>query len=431
MNNKEQKTYMPTLGTNSSKILTNKIFFLLLVLSIALQLFRYFDYAIYPNVLQWNTHELTMSYRYGFIRRGLLGTITYFLYDSFNLKFIEAVGIVQSLGMILSTVSFLLFFWQLLKNEQDKTFRFISLAVIALNLWGFYFNYFGLLETYIIFLSFIMVYLIISGKALFLVPVLAGVCLLIHEGYPMMFFGIIVALLIYRFCYSEEKKERILYGTIVVITGLVVGGLFVYFYFLHPRIDNPDIDGILNNCKELLRVDYENDIESSNIRYIWLDSKVDTTVWHGQINMWVNGKATIWFYKLIASTLLNSMILFPLFFMTIKFWVKNIRKEPDRLRKVLLTFCGLLVFLSVPLIVIHLDQARWLYANVIFEVVVIGSFSILNYNNERATLSEITKITIPKVLLVMFYIIFYWNTDLFYVSTYLRDLATLIENSLT
>jgi len=427
MNNKERKSYLSALGAKSSKIFNNKFYFLLLVFSITIQLFRYFDYAIYPNVLQWNTQELTMSYRYGFIRRGLLGTFTYFLYDCFNIKFIDAVSIVQSLGMILFTVSFLLFFRQLLKNEKDTTFRFAALILISLNVWGFYFNYFGLLDTYIIFFTFLMVYLIVSGKALFLIPVLAGVCLLIHEGYPMMFFGIIMALLLYRFCYSEDKKERIRYGIIILTTGLVVGSLFIYSYILHPRIDNPDINGILNTCKDLLRVDYENEIETSNIRYIWLDDKIDTSTWHGQTNMWIDGKPTGWFYKLMTAIFLNALLLSPLFFMTVKFWVKTIKKEPEKLRKIILTLCSLMVFLSFPLIVIHLDQARWFYADVIFEIVVIGAISILNYNNERKTLSEITKLTLPRVLLVMFYYVFYWNTHLFTISSLFDSLTSWIQ----
>ena len=298
-----------SLNSNSLNKISNKAFFLLLVFSIALQLFRYIQYAVHPRVEEWNTQELTMSYRYGFIRRGLLGTITYFLYDVLHIDFLKAVSIVQSLGLILFTAAFLIFFWRLLKDDQDKSFCFITLVLISLNVWGFHFKFYGLLESYMVFLTFLMVYLILKGKAMFLIPILAGLCVMIHEGYPMMFFGVIVSLIIYRFCYEDNDKMKTKYMAVLLFTCIVIGGLFVYLYILHPRIENADTELILENSKKLLKVDQ---INATSMRIIWFDNKQALTGENSDTIMWSGATPTIWFLMFILTPVINCIVLSPL-----------------------------------------------------------------------------------------------------------------------
>jgi len=426
MSGNEKKTNPVKLSAIQLNKINNKVFLWLLIFSIVIQLIRFFYNALFPQVSAWSAQQMTMSYKYGFIRRGLLGTLAHLIHDCFHVEFITAVGIVQSLGVILFTVSFLIFLWKLLENNLEKSFCFITLVLISLNIWGFNFYAYGLFETYIIFLTFVMVYLVLSDKALFLIPVLAGICELIHEGYPSMCFGIIAALLIYRFCYSSDKKSRIKYAVVFLLTGIVIGSLFIYFYFIHPRIDNPDIEAILANCRELLKVDYSYPIDISNIRFIWLDDKVDPYSWHGLINMWIDGHPTKWFYALMLAVIVNSVVLSPLIVLTARFWIRIIKNEPNKGRKALLLLCSLMVFLTIPLMFFHVDQARWFCAMVIYEVIVIGAIFLLNANNERAVLSEITKITLPKVILLTFYFVYYWNVELFFISGYLKPIFSRI-----
>ena len=416
MDHKDNRSGLSERCSSSLNKVSNKIYFLLLIFSILIQLIRYRELVFFPQIREWNTQELTMNYSYGFIRRGLLGTVTHFFHNCFNMEFLNAVKLVQHVGMILFTASFLLFLWKLLKDNKDKTFCFVAVILAALNLWGFNFKLYCLLDTYMLFLTFIMVYLIMSDKALFLIPLFAGTCVLIHEGYPMMFFGIIVSLLIYRFCYSDNNKSRIKYAVIFVLTGLVVSGLFLYLYLLHPRIENADIELVLANCRRLLGDDT---VDLSNLRFIWLDGTIMTGSQHATSVMWIDGEPTKWFFDLTKIALLNALVLSPLIFMTAKFWVKIIKNEPVKYRKFLLSIAGLMVFLVLPLIISHTDQARWFYDVVLFEVIVISSIYLMNKNNERAVLSEITKLTLPKLVLILFYCVFYWNTYITVISQFL------------
>ena len=395
---------------------SNKTYFLLLMFNFALFLFLYKDNVFYLNKNLWQTKELLINYSYGFVRRGLLGSLTHLIYNNTVLNFATAAKIVQSIGLLLFTLAILLFFASLLKIENEKSFCFIVLLFISLHFWGFQLKQFGLFDTYMIAITLLIVYLITVDKALFLVPILAAICTLIHEGYPAMFFAVIISLLIYKFSYAKNRKMQHVYIVIFLSTCLAVGFLFVYFYFINPRIKTTDTESIMSYFKELLGI-----TDTSEIKYMWFDGTIEPNSVLTQGLMWINGKPTPVFFKLFTIFLLNTVICTPLIYMTVKYWHDTVKAEQSKHRRMLLLFSALTIFLIVPLIIIHCDQGRWFYDIIFFEIVMIGSMFKLNYNNERKILSEITKPTITKLLLLVFYFIFYFNhyvTQLGVISKY-------------
>ena len=393
------------LQSTNSTVLTNKTFFLLLVFSFAAKFYLYRNdiYTLDPKA--WHTQELTMDYSYGFIRRGLAGSFATLIKNVFNIEYPTALKTVQIIGVLLFSVAILIFFSSVLKFENEKAFCFISILYISLDQTGFELTQFGLLDTYIMPITILMVYLIVKDKALFLIPILSGVCVLIHEAYPMMFFAVIVALLIYRFCYAEDRKAQIRYASVFLITGLVVSVLFVYFIFIHPRIDNPDIEAIKATCTMKLG----REIEFSNLRTLWLDPTLIPNTIQADSQMWINGKSTAMFFMLMKLVIANTIICIPLIVLTAKYWIGVIRNESSKFRKFLLLICSLSVFLVLPLIIIHNDQGRWFHDIVFFEIVVMGGMFLMNFNNERKVLSGLTKFTVLKGLLLVFYLAVYFN----------------------
>lgn len=393
------------LQTSNSNIVTNKTFFLLLIFSFAAKFYIYRNDVFDFDANAWHSQELTMDYSYGFIRRGLVGSFATWIKTSFYISYPGAMKAVQIIGVLLFSIAILIFFASLLKNENDKSFCFISLLYIALDQTGFELTQFGLLDTYIMTLTILMVYLMIKDKALFLIPVLAGICVLIHEAYPLMFFAVIVALLIYRFCYAENRKDQIRYVSVFVITGVVVSLLFIYFYYIHPRLDNPDIEAVLANCA--MKLGSETDF--SDIRNLWLDPTLipDTVRYNSQ--MWIDGKPTATFFMLMKLVIANAIICIPLIILTAKYWIKVISNEQKSYRKILLAVSSISVFMILPLVITQNDQGRWFHDIVFFELLVIGSMYLLNFNNERKVLSGLTGFSVWKALLLVLYAVVYFN----------------------
>ena len=379
-------------------------FLLLLIYFVAKAIFFRKNFFVLDTSM-WQSQELTMDYSYGFIRRGLIGSLVTLIHKCFNIEYPAAIKTVQNIGTLLFAVSILLFFYVLLKNKNEKACCYLVLVYISLDHIGFALNSYGLLDNYIMAITLLMVFLIVKDKLLFLIPFLAGICVMIHEGYPMMFFGVIVVLLIYRFCYAEDGKAKRRYAIVFVLTGLIVSALFLYFYIIHPRIDNPDIEAILASCRERLGSDFK----TGSLRQVWTDSVPVSDPKQAVSHMWLDGKPTSLFYLYTMLPIFNIIICSPLIVMVVLFWKSMINNEKSKLKKLLLFSCSLAVFLVIPLIIFHLDQARWFYDVIFFETVVIGSMFLINANNEREVLAKLTKIGILKILLVLFYCVFYFQ----------------------
>ncbi len=394
-----------TLQSSNSNKLSNRVFFLLLVIAFAIRAFMFRNRFFNLDVKQWHVQELTMDYSYGFIRRGLLGTFASLIKNLFNIEYTTAFKAVLFIGFLLFTVSIFLFFHAVLKDENEKAFCFIALIFISLDFFGFELVLFGLQNTYIMAATLLMVYLIVKDKALFLIPFLAGICVCIHEAYPSMFFGVIVALLIYRFCYAGDKKVQQRYAVVFVLTGLIVSALFVYFYFINPRIKNADTEAIINSARAKLGSDFK----TTNLLTIWTDPEPLYAAGKGTFRMWIDGKPTDLFYIYIMVPLLNLLVCSPLIAHVALFWRGIIKNEKAVFKKVLLLFCSLSVFLTLPLIIFHLDQGRWFYDVVFFEIVTIGGIFLINANNERKVLSKLTNIGIIKLLLLLFYAVVFFQ----------------------
>lgn len=411
------------------KRLSNRTFFLLLLLHFVFGLIYYKANIFNINCDLWQTQELSMNYSYGFVRRGLLGSLTHLIYNNSVLDFGTAAKIVQSLGIILFATAILLFFYSLIKYENDKTFCFIILVFISLHFWGFQLKQFALLDTYLMAITILIVYLITYDKALFLVPILACVCMLIHEGYPAMYFGVIISLLIYKYCYEKDRKKKNVYIAVFISSCITVSVLFLYFYFFNPRIKTNETESNLLYFKNLLGIS-----DASLIKYLWFDTTIDLNSAYSQGAMWINGKPTPFFFKLIVIVLLNIALCSPLIYMTIKFWCNTIKAGQTKFNRFLLFLSSLPVFLITPLIILHCDQARWFYDIIFFEIVIIGSMFKMNYNNERKTLSKITKISISKVLILIFYFIIFINNydaQLKVISVYHYQVYAFLNNLLS
>ena len=387
-----------------SRVPNTAYFLLLLVYFIAKAVFFRKNFFVLDTTV-WQSQELTMDYSYGFIRRGLIGSFVTLIRNCFNIEYPAAIKTVQNIGFILFAAAILLFFYVLLKNKNEKACCYLVLIYIALDQIGFELNSFGLLDNYIIAITLLMVFLIVKDKLLFFIPFLSGICVMIHEGYPMMFFGVIVALLIYKFCYAEDKKAKQKYATVFVSTGLIVSALFIYFYILHPRIDNPDVEAILASCTERLGTEFKH----GTLMNIWLDPVPVSDPEHAVSLMWLNGKPTALFYLYTMLPIFNLIICSPLIVQVVLFWKGIIHNEPSKFKKLLLFICSLPVFLVIPLIIFHLDQARWFYDVIFFEAVVIGGIFLINSNNERNVLSKLTKIGILKILMLLFYCVFFFQ----------------------
>lgn len=208
-------------------------------------------------VKEINNTAMAFSYEYGFISRGLIGTM-YQLLDKvipIDMMTPEALLVfVHIVTMVFIIELFMFFAYTLHRCNPMARYLIIHLA-IGFAIWTVptfvSLDGFGRLDIYCLSLSLIMAHLIISQKHEWLVPILSAISILIHHGNVFMFMNIPLVLLIYRILIEKEKSKRKHYTVLFVSTFVIVSVLFLYFEFFSHTAGQAAYEAIIEKAKNL------------------------------------------------------------------------------------------------------------------------------------------------------------------------------------
>ena len=206
----------------------SRFMWLLILLSCAI---FFLDYD--ERVLPYNSTILAFSYKYGFISRGLAGTIYQWIDHILPVNMID-YAMVLRFTLIVTLVFYVLFFafcYQCMKRCQEEYLgRFLYLilfyAVFVVSMFAYKRN-FGRLDLYLMALTVIGTMCLIAKKAEWLIVPLSMISVMYHQGYVFMFYNILLALLVYRLLSEKEKKARIYYGVILLVSLIGCSALFL------------------------------------------------------------------------------------------------------------------------------------------------------------------------------------------------------------
>jgi hypothetical protein len=369
--------------------------------------------------LGWSSLALTLDYSYGFIRRGFIGTFINFISQALRVDVLPVILFTQFAGTAVLTALLFIFFFMIIKRTERASVKIMVLLFLALGPIGFYFEDWGELDIFLISLTVIACILIIKDRFIWLIPLIAAVCIMIHEGYVMMYLGVIIALLLYRSGVETDKIKQKNYRTCLFSTGLAATFLFVYFYFFSVSVSRDHIDKILVNAEQILNISFqENDWALSNAKYLYAGSGLPSNP------MWKNGLPGISFYPRMFSVLMNILVCLPVILMLIDFWKLVILGTSDKKKRIILALCISLQMLTIPLVLSHSDQARWFYDVVYFNFLFITS--VISIGDRQFTLAA-EKCFAPspgKVVLIVLYFIFFLNSNTQLISRFYQIPAT-------
>jgi hypothetical protein len=209
----------------------------------------------YVNAI--NSTTMALSYEYGFISRGLIGTI-YQLIDKFlPISIMNPDGIAMY-AHIMNILYFILLFWffiYILDKSELSVASIVTHLSITMSLYAIpiflYEQNLGRLDLYGLSLSIIMAMIIISQKHEWLIMPLSTISMLIHHGHIFMFLNIPLALLMYRLCDAKNKTERKKYMNVLLFTIISVSILFLYFEFFSHTNEMSAYESIANKAKQL------------------------------------------------------------------------------------------------------------------------------------------------------------------------------------
>ena len=188
------------------------------------------------EVRRYNTTILAFNYSYGFISRGLLGTL-YLGLDALLpqdiLNYVDAANITFIATNVIMGIFFILALYILIKtNEKYLTGAQNIILFFAIFFVPMYYSLrnMGRPDIYMLFLTFLGLILIVWGKMEWLIVPFSILNVMIHQGYVFLFYNIFMYPLIYKI-FQTTGKQRKKYIAILATSFLSVSVLFLYFNF--------------------------------------------------------------------------------------------------------------------------------------------------------------------------------------------------------
>ena len=355
----------------------SRFMWLLILLSCAI---FFLDYD--ERVLPYNSTILAFSYKYGFISRGLAGTIYQWIDHILPVNMID-YAMVLRFTLIVTLAFYVLFFafcYQCMKRCQEEYLgRFLYLilfyAVFVVSMFAYKRN-FGRLDLYLMALTVIGTMCLIAKKAEWLIVPLSMISVMYHQGYVFMFYNILLALLVYRLLSEKEKKARIYYGVILLVSLIGCSALFLWFEFFSHTDGVRYVDEIIANAKAMTKPFKGMTYHDTLIDHEILGIDLSDVEYPYRVMNWIE----IPFFIAIIS---------PYIVLAVKLFRRILARAQGKTERLKYGFLAIAAGTLLPLFLMKCDYARWVFALISYYCMI---FLALVAMGDRIVAEELTGI---------------------------------------
>lgn len=355
----------------------SRFMWLLILLSCAI---FFLDYD--ERVLPYNSTILAFSYKYGFISRGLAGTIYQWIDSILPVNMID-YAMVLRFTLIVTHAFYVLFFafcYQCMKRCQEEYLgRFLYLilfyAVFVVSMFAYKRN-FGRLDLYLMALTVIGTMCLIAKKAEWLIVPLSMISVMYHQGYVFMFYNILLALLVYRLLSEKEKKARIYYGVILLVSLIGCSALFLWFEFFSHTDGVRYVDEIIANAKAMTKPFNGMTYHDTLIDHEILGIDLSDVEYPYRVMNWIE----IPFFIAIIS---------PYIVLAVKLFRRILARAQGKTERLKYGFLAIAAGTLLPLFLMKCDYARWVFALISYYCMI---FLALVAMGDRIVAEELTGI---------------------------------------
>ena len=366
-----------TMSQMPKKKQISRFMWLLILLSCAI---FFLDYD--ERVLPYNSTILAFSYKYGFISRGLAGTIYQWIDHILPVNMID-YAMVLRFTLIVTLAFYVLFFafcYQCMKRCQEEYLgRFLYLilfyAVFVVSMFAYKRN-FGRLDLYLMALTVIGTMCLIAKKAEWLIVPLSMISVMYHQGYVFMFYNILLALLVYRLLSEKEKKARIYYGVILLVSLIGCSALFLWFEFFSHTDGVRYVDEIIANAKAMTKPFNGMTYHDTLIDHEILGIDLSDVEYPYRVMNWIE----IPFFIAIIS---------PYIVLVVKLFRRILARAQGKTERLKYGFLAIAAGTLLPLFLMKCDYARWVFALISYYCMI---FLALVAMGDRIVAEELTGI---------------------------------------
>lgn len=333
-----------------------KEFVLVEILFGAILFLRYYEAWVH----RINGTMMAFSYKYGFISRGLIGSIYQGLdkilpVNMMNYQACVGYTLVITLLFYATVLGFFVLCLKKARAEYVDAMRYIMLffTIFTVPMFASHYN-FGRLDIYCVFLSILGVVLLIRGKAEWLLIPISVLGVMVHQGYVFMFFNIILVLLMYKIL-STEGRERQKYIAVFGLSLVVAAVLFFWFELFSHANGNGIYEEIVANAKKLCK--------NGKIHQDVVDKEI--------LGIDLTGRE-VEFHRMNAVQFpIFVLLMLPYILLLVRFFKGLVAQAAEKKDKIKYIFAAIGAGTILPDLLLKVDFGRWMYAIIAYYCVVL------------------------------------------------------------
>lgn len=382
---------MAMMGVSNNREIRIRRFLLVLAVFALVCVLYYADW----KVAKQNTTALALSYRYGLIPRGLIGTVMD-LIDLIPgislLNYAGALGI-STVGLALWYVLLFALYGACLRRCPLDRLTDMEYLIFLISVFAFpefcTVNNFGRLDMWLWNITVCCLLLILTERAVWAVVLLCGVAALIHEGFVFTNAGIVLVPLLYQ-AYRHHGKGRRKYSSIFVMSALILSGLFIWFELVRQPVGG-------EGYAEIVRLAKHMSADGRSISRELLDSEI--------LGKNVYGLEHKWHVKNRIETPIFVLFFLPYLILLFKYLGRFVKMASARLQKWIYICISIGALTILPELLLKVDFGRWMFCMILYYLLVVlflfareDNSALKTYGNLKTQIRQ--KIPFPWILLI-------------------------------
>lgn len=370
------------------------------------------DYGGYVN--SYNSSIFALSYKYGFISRGLSGTIFRLVNKVLPFDIMSYNGVLRYSQVVTALFMILvwLFCFYIIYKSNENNYRHIQIVSVLLVVFSipFFSNSFnfGRVDIYLVATAVLCVLILLWRKMEWLIVPLSCFAVMFHQAYVFMFFNVTLVILIYRFIESD-KKGRIKYLVLFILSFVGASALFLYLNFFAHTTDISIYNNVVEDAVTLSKED--EGYHKALLQHEVLGIDPTTSEWEHHLKNFIE-------FPIFA------LIMLPYIILVVRVFVNTIKNAPQKIDKFKYVVLAIGVLTILPNLILKVDYGRWMFSIIVYYILI---FAFLIATRDKlftiALNGEIDRIK-AKPFVLIFYVLPLmvtpmWDVNICMVSAHL------------
>ena len=370
------------------------------------------DYGGYVN--SYNSSIFALSYKYGFISRGLSGTIFRLVNKVLPFDIMSYNGVLRYSQVVTALFMILvwLFCFYIIYKSNENNYRHIQIVSVLLVVFSipFFSNSFnfGRVDIYLVATAVLSVLILLWRKMEWLIVPLSCFAVMFHQAYVFMFFNVTLVILIYRFIESD-KKGRVKYLVLLVLSFVGASALFLYLNFFAHTTDISIYNNVVEDAVTLSKED--EGYHKALLQHEVLGIDPTTSEWEHHLKNFIE-------FPIFA------LIMLPYIILVVRVFVNTIKNASQRIDKFKYVVLAIGVLTILPNLILKVDYGRWMFSIIVYYILIFAF--LIAARDKQFTLAlngEINRIK-AKPFVLIFYVLPLmvtpmWDVNICMVSAHL------------